>query len=101
MRSPQVSRLIVRLEWIIKVYFLYRKAIDSSMVSPLTHTESLRHSVTSVEKKRKGFVEKKRKRFVEKKRKRNMMILKIIKIQNINQINMINVDVIFYDYQPL
>ena len=52
MRSPQASRSIVRVEWLIKVYFLYRKAIDSSMVSPLTHTEGLPSCGTRVEEER-------------------------------------------------
>ena len=39
MRSPQVSRSLSRSETIINVCFLGRDAIDSSMISPLTHTE--------------------------------------------------------------
>ena len=37
--SPQVSRSLGRSETIINVCFLGRDAIDSSMISPLTHTE--------------------------------------------------------------
>ena len=48
MRSPQASRSIVCTKYIINVYFLDRKAIDSSMVSPLTHTEGLPSSVPRV-----------------------------------------------------
>ena len=39
MRSPQVSRSLGRSDTIINVCFLGRDAIDSSMISPLTHTE--------------------------------------------------------------
>ena len=48
MRSPHASRSLTRSEGIVNVYFLGRTAIDSSMVSPLTHTEGLLSSVTSV-----------------------------------------------------
>ena len=49
MRSPQVSRSLDRSEGIINVCFLGRDAIDSSMISPLTHTEgAAEHRSTSV-----------------------------------------------------
>ena len=47
MCSPQVSRSLGRTKTITKVDFLARKAIDSSMVSPLTHTEGLPSSVSA------------------------------------------------------
>ena len=39
MRSPQVSRSLGRSDTIINVCFLGRDALDSSMISPLTHTD--------------------------------------------------------------
>ena len=50
--SPHASRSLTRSEGIVNVYFLGRAAIDSSTVSPLTHTEGLPSSVLSVVQER-------------------------------------------------
>ena len=47
MRSPQVSRSLVRTKTIANTYFLGRYTVDSSIVSQTTDKEGVAHSVSA------------------------------------------------------